>query len=602
MNAKSKIFTLTILILSILTGPQLLAQNGHLVRSKLNRLQFVGNNRIKQKELRSWFRFRKGDLVSEQDVRRGSSEVLQRYADRGYYFAKFNEVLFDYNRDSSQVDVTLKIEEGDLLRVNKLIVEGLAETDKEILNGLETRSGKVFYQQTLQDDIDYLIKYYEGRGYPYCQVKIAEIENKNQDSEGEPRIDIRLFVEPGPEVTIDDIEIQGNEQTKDFVIIREIGFDKGELYDQRKIDKVKSKLMKLGYFKWVNPPRLEMQKDGAARLIIELEEGGNNRLDGVLGYNPSTPTSPGFVTGLLDISFGNLIGTGRQIEAHWERKTQKTQELRFRYLEPWVAGLPLHAGLYLEQLIQDTSYVKRSLGLDLRVQFNENLSFFSQISKLDITPDSLGAVLFGILPSNSINLGIGLTYDTLDDLINPMKGLRYQTSFVLGKKSVKSNTFGETGSESFEQKRISIDFETYFSIFRWQVLAFGFHGRQITSDEDVVQITDQYRFGGTRTLRGYREEQFRGSRIAWANLEYRYLLGRRSRLFAFLDTGYFFREALEKVDDGLLKRIKIEDAKIGYGIGLRIDTKLGFFGIDYGLGEGDSLSNGKVHVSLINEF
>ena len=88
-------------------------------------------------------------------------------------------------------------------------------------------------------------------------------------------------------------------------------------------------------------------------------------------------------------------------------------------------------------------------------------------------------------------------------------------------------------------------------------------------------------------------EQFRGSRIAWANIEYRYLLNRDSRLFAFVDTGYFSRGEGEA---------KVDGAKLGYGFGLRIDTRLGFFGIDYGLGEGGGLSNGKVHISLRNAF
>ena len=48
--------------------------------------------------------------------------------------------------------------------------------------------------------------------------------------------------------------------------------------------------------------------------------------------------------------------------------------------------------------------------------------------------------------------------------------------------------------------------------------------------------------------------------------------------------------------------IAIQDWKVGYGIGLRLETRLGLFGIDYGLGEGDRLSNGKVHIRLINEF
>ena len=43
--------------------------------------------------------------------------------------------------------------------------------------------------------------------------------------------------------------------------------------------------------------------------------------------------------------------------------------------------------------------------------------------------------------------------------------------------------------------------------------------------------SDLYRLGGTNTLRGYRENQFLGSRIFWSNLEYRFLLTQRT--FAF---------------------------------------------------------------------
>ena len=46
----------------------------------------------------------------------------------------------------------------------------------------------------------------------------------------------------------------------------------------------------------------------------------------------------------------------------------------------------------------------------------------------------------------------------------------------------------------------------------------------------------------------------------------------------------------------------IEGYKLGYGLGLRLETGLGIMGIDYGLGQGDGIFNGKVHVGLINEF
>ncbi len=98
--------------------------------------------------------------------------------------------------------------------------------------------------------------------------------------------------------------------------------------------------------------------------------------------------------------------------------------------------------------------------------------------------------------------------------------------------------------------------------------------------------------GGARSLRGYREEQFRGTRVALGSVEYRYLLGRRSRAIAFVDAGYWYRDGSNVA----------KDTNLGYGIGLRGDTRLGTISIDYGLGEGDDLLDGKLHVGLIREF
>jgi outer membrane protein assembly factor BamA len=126
-------------------------------------------------------------------------------------------------------------------------------------------------------------------------------------------------------------------------------------------------------------------------------------------------------------------------------------------------------------------------------------------------------------------------------------------------------------------------------------LALSFHGRRISSSEKFIPIPDQYRLGGTRSLRGYREDQFRGSTIAWSNMEYRYILGPRSRAFVFCDVGYYHAENSNGVS---------EDLKIGYGFGVRLETGLGIMGIDYGLayGEKTGLMSGLLHVGLVNEF
>ncbi|MGH2567751.1 MAG: hypothetical protein ACRDGA_05385, partial [Bacteroidota bacterium] len=45
-----------------------------------------------------------------------------------------------------------------------------------------------------------------------------------------------------------------------------------------------------------------------------------------------------------------------------------------------------------------------------------------------------------------------------------------------------------------------------------------------------------------------------------------------------------------------------EQAKVGYGVGLRVDTALGFVGVSIAFGQGDTFSTAKLHVRLINEF
>ena len=89
-----------------------------------------------------------------------------------------------------------------------------------------------------------------------------------------------------------------------------------------------------------------------------------------------------------------------------------------------------------------------------------------------------------------------------------------------------------------------------------------------------MNIADQIRFGGATTVRGYEEDQFSGSRVSWLNCEYRSIMDYHSRVFLFIDSGFYQR----KEESGK----KIQGYKIGYGFGIRLETKVGMIGIDYG--------------------
>jgi outer membrane translocation and assembly module TamA len=42
--------------------------------------------------------------------------------------------------------------------------------------------------------------------------------------------------------------------------------------------------------------------------------------------------------------------------------------------------------------------------------------------------------------------------------------------------------------------------------------------------------------------------------------------------------------------------------KYGYGVGIRLETSLGNIGVSFALGAGDSFTQAKLHISLINDF
>jgi hypothetical protein len=103
-----------------------------------------------------------------------------------------------------------------------------------------------------------------------------------------------------------------------------------------------------------------------------------------------------------------------------------------------------------------------------------------------------------------------------------------------------------------------------------------------------VEPAEMYRLGGARSVRGYRENQFRGEQVGWANIEYRF--GGESRIFLFYDAGGYYRE-----DEGW----KLLD---GFGFGLMSSSRLGTVALSFGIGERVALDGMLIHISLIENF
>jgi hemolysin activation/secretion protein len=120
----------------------------------------------------------------------------------------------------------------------------------------------------------------------------------------------------------------------------------------------------------------------------------------------------------------------------------------------------------------------------------------------------------------------------------------------------------------------------------------------LESPETFVPLSEQFYVGGAGTIRGYRENQFHGRRTAYARTELRVGSSAVENGYVFVDGGYILQEM--RTTDGQV--LNPEIFPVGYGFGLRTQSRIGNIDLSFGIGEKLSLQQTKVHVILNRSF
>jgi len=468
--------------------------------------------------------------------------------------------------------------------IHSVTIEGAsAFSPKQLLSQMQSIVGAQFDTALIVNDIEMLLHWYENNGYPFTKINVESCSLYT--GETKQQLSLVLSLEEGPLVYIESFRVEGNTVTQSDIILREINFRRGEMYNHKKIERIPRKLERLAFFSSIGEPKLFVNENGGI-LQLNVQEGKFNSFDGVLGILPASQENATTITGMINIGMRNLFGTGRNAAIYWHRENALTQELSLRYVEPWLFSSPLNASVGFFQRKQDSSYVKRSTDLKLELPLNDDLAFNLVFSQETVTPSETNTSTHR---STSTFVGAEINYDTRNRLNVPTSGGLARLQIDWGSKS-----FYGTEKSVFSVRRFTSDVEQYFSTVSRQIIATSIHSREIQSK--VLGISDLFQFGGATSLRGYREKQFSASRIVWSNTEYRLLLSEKSFTFVFFDAGYLYHPPVAS-----LVRAQ-EDFLFGYGVGVLLETQAGNLGVSFALGEGDTFSRMKIHVQLINQF
>ncbi|MBU1936987.1 BamA/TamA family outer membrane protein, partial [bacterium] len=500
----------------------------------LRKIRFPGVRAFSTAELSHFLGLSKGDSLHNLPEHLRALEDSLIAAD--YLFAHVDSVQIDTLR-RKRLMLSVYVNLGKLSHVGQIRWQGDSLfVSPYVARSARIQAGAVFRWAALHSDIAEILSDMGNHGSPFTRVTILGITPYMGE---EHIVDVTLRIQKGPQANVNFLEFTGNRLTKSDLLERETRLRPGVLYSEIRAARARRYLQRLPYIAAVQNPEIVFNPQGQTGLAFAITEAPSTRIDMVAGYLPGVEEGEkGVLTGLVDLSFLNLFGTGRRALVHWDRPNRSIQTIQLEYEEPWVAKMPLSLAVGFGQRIEDTLYVDRNVHLRATVTLTEALQVWGQGQFKEVIPDSITREVLGLPATRTRGLEAGFIWDTRDWPLNPRSGAMFSTFGGVGWRRVSAaQAYG--GESQRRQNSAGVDAEVALEVLPRWVFDVAFHGKALESNEPEILLPDLYRLGGARSLRGYREEQFYGSRIGWMNLELRYLLGGASRVFGFVDGGAY---------------------------------------------------------------
>ena len=456
------------------------------------------------------------------------------------------------------------------------------ETDETINKIFTVKTGEILNSTLLHENIDSIMERYRKDGY--IMAKITDI---NLDKTGVLNLKIN-------EGILEGYKVKGNKKTKDYVILREMRQKVGEPFNAKLARRSMQRVYNLGFFEDVN---IKMNP-GVEPNAVEMELDVKEKRTGSFGIGAGYSTADGII-GMISVSDTNFRGRGDAVRIVYERSGSATDAHGYSitYRKPWLdrhetAGeIKIYNRTY-EYDDYDTSgnlketYMRKYSGGEL--SFSRPVSEYSSnsITLKNRTDSYVRHVSDGNAGNReeawewkkknfgtTRSITLQHTTDTRDNIYNPMTG---------GKVTLNGEVAGFGGDFTFQ--KFTIEDQRYIKVGRAHVIAL--RGQYGVGRGNISEY-NQYRIGGQDSLRGYRDDQFRGDRMILGTVEYRFPVMSKVQGAIFTDWGGAW-------DTGFIPK----GTHASIGLGLAVTTPIGPLRIDYGYGS----QGGRVHFNVGGMF
>ena len=477
--------------------------------ARIEKLRIVGNNKFSDRELFKLLELRQDSLLGFLSSKRNYSieklsaslEALTSfYLDRGYINFEIDSHDVAISQNKQDIFVTISITEGEPYAFGKVELDDTQQyITKEDFNAVRPHSGEPFSRHQVLLARSALESKLTNIGFAFCSVNaMPELDNERK------LVDFTFVVDPGPKVYVRQVNVRGNQSTRDEVIRREMRQIEGAVYSAKDIRRSRERIQRLGYFDEVKieTPAVPGTLDQVDINVTVQERSTGNFMFGV-GYAGAD--------GVLlqaEINRENLFGSGRELKFKVNQSSIE-QVYEVAYTNPYFTKEGISLGYFVEYENIDTAdttsadYESNSslFGVRTKIPVTEfnSLDLSLGFEQLELegtttTPTEYSSFITDHPSSENLILSGGVTKDTRDSIFFPQKGYLRRALFA----------FTGPGSD-LEYYKVTLRGRWYRPLgdnLTLNIRGVAGYGDGY-GDLDKLPFFRNYYVGGTGTVRGY---------------------------------------------------------------------------------------------------
>lgn len=224
-------------------------------RPLIEKLEIVGNKKIKTKDIENKISLHLGSRVDGASVFSDKTKILELYHEKGYMNASVYDSLL--RKSDEKAHLKFIINEGEKVKIQKVEIEGnRALSEQKVLSSMKLkkrgwrRAMKVFpafsagnfQEDTLRGDLERIVYLYKKNGFIDAKTKLDSIKYIGLKKD---RMILFVGVDEGQQYRVGKVELKGDSVIQKKVLLSHMRVKNGEIFNQEKFDRTHQELYEI---------------------------------------------------------------------------------------------------------------------------------------------------------------------------------------------------------------------------------------------------------------------------------------------------------------------------------------------------------------------